>query len=276
MDVPHTPEERRRQHELVRERFTRTAEQFGQFSLSVRAVEAEHLARLAMPYVLSPPRATALDVACGPGTFTVAFASRVRRMIGLDLTPAFLPPAREAAARKGLRGVSFVCGQGESLPWRPATFDVVVTAYSLHHMAAPERVLAEMHRVLKPNGVLALADLMVPGDPDPQASAAHNAIEIARDASHVRTLFATDVRALIEGAGFSLRAVEVSERLRSFTGWMQIAGWRPGDAPFAEARRLMEVHQHEDRTGFLPRAIATGSGPDIEFIQTSLFVAAQK
>jgi ubiquinone/menaquinone biosynthesis C-methylase UbiE len=276
MTAPHTPEERRRQHELVRERFTRTVEQFGQFSLSVRAVEAERLARLAMPYVLSPARATALDVACGPGTFTLAFAPRVRRICGLDLTLAFLPKAREAAARKGILDVFLLCGQGEALPWRAASFDIVLTAYSLHHFAAPEKVLAEMHRVLKPNGVLALCDLIVPGNPDPQSSAANNAIEIARDASHVRTLFAQEVRALAEAAGFSLRSVEVSERLRSFTDWMQIAGWKPGDAPFAETRRLMEKHQHDDRSGFLPRAVATGQGPDIEFIQTSLFLAAQK
>jgi ubiquinone/menaquinone biosynthesis C-methylase UbiE len=256
------------QRDLVRARFTRTAEQFSSFSLSTRSAEAGRLVALAAPR----GDELALDLACGPGTFTRAFAPRVKFIHGLDITPALLARARAAAAKENLVNCVFECGDAYALPYAAAKFDLAACAYALHHMENPAAAMQELARVVRPGGRFALVDIVVPDGCDPAAA---NAIERARDVSHCSTFFREELHALCGAAGFRVLSSEPSERLRSFNDWMQIAGWLPGDAAYAATRRVMEADVSADRSGFLPRPAATPSA-DFEFIQPSLFVIAQK
>jgi len=261
------------QRDLVRERFTRTAQQFAKFSLASRAEEAARLAALAAPHGTE----RALDLACGPGTFSRAFAPRVKSLVGLDLTPALLEQARAAARAANLANFSFVLGDASALPMAGGAFDLVICAYSFHHFAEVKRAVAELSRVTRPGGRAAIADLIVPDDP--AAADLNNRIERARDASHVRTLAADEICALLEDAGFAVRASEISERPRSFDDWMRIAGWELRDPAYGETRRLMEFSIAGDAAGFHPRIAETvnsASLRDIEYIQTSLFVVADR
>ena len=259
------------QQDRVRERFTRTAEQFAKFSLSTRSEEAEKLATLALPLLRDATQAVALDVACGPGTFTRAFAQRVKLIHGIDLTAAMLDLARAAAEKEGLRNCVFERGDAAALPYEDARFDLGVCAYAFHHFADPAGAIRELARVLRPGGVGALVDMLVPNGADPDAA---NAIERARDASHETTFTAEELCTLMESAGPRVCVREVGTRERSFDDWMQIAGWQRGDAAYAEARRLMETHLERDTSGFAPRRIA--GSDDLAFTQTSLFVVAEK
>jgi ubiquinone/menaquinone biosynthesis C-methylase UbiE len=267
------PSAERKQRDLVRERFTRTAQQFAKFSLATRAEEAARLVALAAP------RGTerALDLACGPGTFTRAFAPRVKSLVGLDLTPALLDEARAASAAANLANLSFALGDASALPLANASFDLVICAYSFHHFAEAERVVAELARVTRVGGRAAIADLIVPDDR--AAADLNNRIERARDASHTRTLAAGELCALLEAAGFAVGASEIGERPRSFDDWMRIAGWEPGDPAYAETRRLMESSIAGDAAGFHPRVAETADSAgrrDITYVQTSLFVIADR
>ena len=266
----------RSQLDLVRERFTRTATEFADFSLAVRSAEAERLATLAAP----KDTEVALDLACGPGTFARAFARRVRWICGLDLTPALLERARRAAAADNLTNMLFVCGDAKSLPFAPGTFDVATCGYSLHHMTDPAAAVAELARVVHKGGRVALLDLIAPEE-SPRANA-NNDIERARDASHVSTLPASELAHLAKAAGFRITQRVIEERPRSFDDWMRIAGWKPGDAAYAEARRMMEASLEGDAAGFHPRisgaaaAGASQAAPELEFVQTSLFLIAER
>src|SRR2546425_3249371 len=91
----------REQLERIRERFTRTAQSFAQFALGARGEEAERLARMAVPELRDAAGAVALDLACGPGTFTRAFAARVRPVVCLNFTPALGSQAAEAMTPAG-------------------------------------------------------------------------------------------------------------------------------------------------------------------------------
>jgi ubiquinone/menaquinone biosynthesis C-methylase UbiE len=256
------------QRDLVRARFTRTAEQFASFSLSTRTAEADRLVALASPR----GDELALDLACGPGTFTCAFAPRVKLIHGLDITPALLDQARAAAAIKHLANCIFECGDAYSLPYAAAKFDLAACAYALHHMEDPAAAMKELARVVRPGGRLALVDIFVPDGCDPAAA---NAIERARDASHCSTLLREELLALCKAAGFRVSSSEPAERPRSFNDWMHIAGWRPSDPAYSATRRLMEADVSADRSGFRPRP-TTSSAADFEFIQPSLFVVAEK
>jgi len=266
----------REQLDRVRERFTRTAQQFAEFSLATRSAEAERLVSLAGPLETD----VALDLACGPGTFARAFAQRVKFIYGLDLTPALLRKAREATAAEGLSNVAFACGEATALPCSDASFDVVVCAYSFHHFANLASVLRELARVLRPGGRAAVVDLIAPGD-KAQAQA-NNRIEQVRDPSHARTLAATEISGLFGVAGFRILATETTERWRSYDDWMGIAGWEPGDPVYVETRRLLEASLPGDTAGFHPRLVRRAAGgagapqDDLQFVQTSFFIVATR
>ncbi len=275
------------QRDLVRARFTRTAQQFAKFSLSKRSVEADRLVALAAPR----GDELALDLACGPGTFTRAFARAVRAMHGLDITPALLDQARAAAKKENLANCIFECGDAYGLPYPAAKFDLASCAYTLHHLEKPAAAIAELARVVRPGGRIALVDLIVPDGADSHLA---NAIERARDASHTTTLRTHEIHALCTDAGFRVTSSETAERLRSFDDWMQIAGWHAGDPAYAATRRLLVADIPADRSGFHARLTLTdpchpersapqahevkdlSSSSDFEFIQTSLFLIAEK
>lgn len=263
---------KRTQSDLVQERFTRTAAQFATFSRAVRAAEATQLLEMARPLVGGAEAMRtfrALDVACGPGTFTLVFAPHVRRMTGLDITAAILEKARAAAAKENIGNVEWLLGNAEKLPWNDNSFDLVTTAYSLHHMEHAAQAVAEIARVLKPGGWFALVDIAVPEGFDAQVN---NAIEIARDASHVRTFTGAELQELARAAGLRVAAEEPGARPRSFDDWMQIAGWKRGDAAYVETRRLMEQNIPHDRSGFAPSCPSDAPDADLDWVQASCFL----
>ncbi len=268
----------REQLDRVRDRFTRTAREFARFALRARREEAERLTRLLLDDFPDAGRAVALDLACGPATFTRALAPRVRFVFGLDFTPAMLAEARAAAAAAELTTVAFACADASALPLADAALDLGVTGYSVHHFLRPERAITELARVLRHGGRAALADIVVPAGADGEAC---NRIERARDASHARTLDAAEIHALLEAARLRMLFSETGERQRQFNDWMQVAGWAPGAPAYDETRRLMLASMPADTAGFRPRCsigVAAGAREDdeIEFTQTTLFVVAEK
>jgi ubiquinone/menaquinone biosynthesis C-methylase UbiE len=101
-----------------------------------------------------------LDVACGTGR-TLAQIARAHprlRLYGLDLSPYYLQVARRVLA--DVADVSLVADNAERLPFRSGYFDVVTSVFLFHELPRPARraVLAEMHRVLRPGGLLVIED----------------------------------------------------------------------------------------------------------------------
>ena len=97
------------QHDKIRERFTETADIFARNTRRLRTEEAERLAERATAGLANADKLLAIDLACGPGTYTRPLAARVHRAIGADLTPAMVEKARAEAARDGITNIEFVC-----------------------------------------------------------------------------------------------------------------------------------------------------------------------
>jgi ubiquinone/menaquinone biosynthesis C-methylase UbiE len=255
----------------IRERFTATAEVFAESARTMRVEEGERLVELATSGLGRASEALAIDVACGPGTFTRPLASRVRRAVGVDLTPAMIEKARAEAARAGITNIDFVCGDIYALPFEDRVAGVVACGYAFHHMLEPQRALAEMSRVLRPGGRVAIADLIVRDGP---GGAIQNAIERARDPSHTNALTVTQFRTLVQDAGLRVLSEESRPRWYDFDLWMRNAGSVPGDATYVQVRRMLEEITAHDTSGLEPRhSEQTGS---IEFLHTVLLVAAEK
>ena len=256
------------QLDRIQDRFTRTAEAFSSFVLQQRAADVDRLADMARPKATD----RVLDAACGPGTYALRFAPRVRAVVGLDYTPAMLAKARATAIEGGLANTAFTRGDVTSIPFRNGSFEMVTCGFSIHHLAKPASAITEFTRVLSRGGRLALMDLIVP---EPGRPEANNRIEIARDPSHVHTHTQPELLRLVESAGLRVCAAERVENPRSFNHWMHVAGSEPCDAIYVETRRLIEATIDDDSAGFHPQRPAV-PGADFDYTQTSLYIIAEK
>ncbi len=104
-----------------------------------------------------PAGAHVLDVACGSGNLAIPLARRGCRVIGVDIAPNLLQQARERALAEALT-IQFDEGDAEQLPYAEEGFDAVVTMFGAMFAPRPEVVAAELARVLKPGGLLAMAN----------------------------------------------------------------------------------------------------------------------
>jgi SAM-dependent methyltransferase len=112
---------------------------------------------------IAPDGARVLEVGCGPGRLSVLLArDHGLDVTGLDLDPAMIERARANADRLSAGEVprpSFLVGDVASLAFPDGSFDVVVSTLSLHHWADPATGLAEIGRVLRPDGTALVWDL---------------------------------------------------------------------------------------------------------------------
>jgi len=94
-----------------------------------------------------------LDIGCGPGNFTFVLAEAGFNAIGLESYAALVELAREKRRAKRLANLAFRHGDlTDGAGIRDAAFDGVVSIHSLYAHPAPETVLKEAHRILKPGG----------------------------------------------------------------------------------------------------------------------------
>ncbi len=98
-----------------------------------------------------------LDAACGSGNLTIPAARAGARVTGFDLVPALLEVAAGRAVEDGL-SIRFDQGTVEELPYETASFDVVLSMFGVMFAARPERVVAELTRVTRAGGRVALAN----------------------------------------------------------------------------------------------------------------------
>ncbi|TQK50838.1 methyltransferase family protein [Streptomyces sp. SLBN-118] len=103
------------------------------------------------------PGARMLDVGTGPGTVAAAACARGATVAAVDAEPSMVELATRAAPAADV-GVAAL----PELPFADAEFDAVVANFVLNHVGRPKIALAELRRVVKPNGLIALTIWAVP------------------------------------------------------------------------------------------------------------------
>jgi ubiquinone/menaquinone biosynthesis C-methylase UbiE len=183
----------------IQAQFTQQADTFGQ----VRAHSSSELMQTLL--TLAEPAASdvALDVACGPGIVTCAFAPHVGRITGQDIVAAMLEQARARQTAARLTNVEWLESDAGRLPFDAASIDLVLTRFSVHHFMHPQVNIAEMRRVCKPSGRVVIMD----ASPTPEHGPGYDAFELLRDPSHARALPEAELVATCERSG--LRVVKV-------------------------------------------------------------------
>ena len=101
-----------------------------------------------------------LDLGAGPGTLLVEVKRLFpeARVIGVDPSKHMLSIARRNAESAGFADIETMLGMAEEISVDPATVDLLVARFSLHDWDDAEKGLSEIHRVLKPDGKLAIID----------------------------------------------------------------------------------------------------------------------
>ncbi|MCE8001659.1 class I SAM-dependent methyltransferase [Billgrantia ethanolica] len=100
-----------------------------------------------------------LDVACGTGNLAIPAARAGASVTGIDIADNLIEQARTRARTEGL-DIHFEVDDAESLAQPDAAFDVVVSMYGAMFAPRPERAAAEMVRVCRPGGTIAMANWM--------------------------------------------------------------------------------------------------------------------
>jgi ubiquinone/menaquinone biosynthesis C-methylase UbiE len=260
-------------HDKVLERFTETADVFSRNVRRTRSEEAEELAARATAGLTNAKQLLAIDLACGPGTYTRPLAARVRHAIGADLTPAMVEKARAEAARDGVTNIEFVRADIYALPFADGVAGIVSCGYAIHHMTEPARALAEMVRVLQPGGRVAITDIIIPEGGDAEFQ---NHVERVRDPSHTTTQSAANFRALAQNAGLRIVSENLHDHWLDFDIWMGNAGkLAPGDPVYAQIRAMLESRIGNDTSGFHPRHSEKSAG-GLEFMHTVSLLVAEK
>jgi ubiquinone/menaquinone biosynthesis C-methylase UbiE len=137
------------------------------YDLGVRVTMRERLWRpLIVDAVAAADPQVVVDVGCGTGTLTIPLAARLpdARVVGVDGDGEVLALA---LAKPGATRVEWLKGLADELPLGDAEADVAVTSLVFHHLplATKRKALAEMRRVLRPDGSLIVADWAKPQDP---------------------------------------------------------------------------------------------------------------
>jgi ubiquinone/menaquinone biosynthesis C-methylase UbiE len=191
------------------------------------------------------PDAIVLDLGCGGGHVAFRLAGLVGTVVAYDLSAPMLDTVAAEAQRRGLDNIVTKQGAAETLPCPSAAFDVVATRYSAHHWGRFADGLAQMRRVVKPDGLALFMDVVSPGVP--LLDTWLQTLELLRDPSHVRNASVAEWRATLAAAGFAVDDV-VTYRLRlEFGSW--IARMRTPDVQVAAIRALharapAEVRDH--------------------------------
>jgi SAM-dependent methyltransferase len=140
------------------------------------------------------PDMIVLDVACGAGHVAEQAAPHVRQVVGIDLTPALLEVGAERLREAGITNVLLEEGNAAELLFLDASFDLVVCRGALHHFPRPERPVAEMARVCRPEGRVVVGDMVVTSA---EARDRFDELHRSLDPSHARTLLEAELADLL-------------------------------------------------------------------------------
>jgi ubiquinone/menaquinone biosynthesis C-methylase UbiE len=187
-----------------------------------------------------------LDVATGAGHTALAFAPHVATVAATDLTFEMLGQTRRLAAERGVENAFIIQNDAQRLPFGTGRFDLVTCRIAPHHFPDIGAFVLEAARVLRPGGLLAVADNAVPDTRlrgkkrrlADEAAAYINAFDALRDPGHVRALGMNEWQGHYAAAGLQLLQSETFRKVIDFESW--VARMRVADVDRLRLRAMLQ------------------------------------
>jgi SAM-dependent methyltransferase len=161
--------------------------------------------------------ARVLDLGCGGGHVSYRAAPHVAEVIACDVTQSMLDAVKATAAERGLFNITVRQAAAEALPFPTGSFDAVLCRFTAHHWQNLEAGLQEARRVLKPGGRGVFIDTVAPADR--VLDSYLQAIELLRDASHVRNYTTAELVSALSRAGFAVNGITMRRLRMEFPVW---------------------------------------------------------
>ncbi len=219
-----------------------------------------------------PTGLRALDIGTGLGVLAVMLAEEgAVVVIGVDISPGMLEQAeylRLSHPSAATERISYRLAPAQELPFSDESFDLATCRLLLNHARTPERIVKEAVRVLKPGGILLMAELLSVDNPVKRAT--QNAIEERRNPSHVAARSADQYAKLVTDAGMQIVAKQAVSLERNLDEWL--AAYRTDKADGAVVREMMEAGLETDAAGINARR----RGNTIDFVQRMVYMKAVK
>ncbi|MFD2551918.1 bifunctional demethylmenaquinone methyltransferase/2-methoxy-6-polyprenyl-1,4-benzoquinol methylase UbiE [Bizionia sediminis] len=107
---------------------------------------------------------TVLDIATGTGDLAIMLAeTNAKKIVGFDISSGMLEIGKQKVAHKNLSNtVDMVLGDSENMPFEDNSFDAITVAFGIRNFETLEKGLAEIYRVLKPNGTFVILETSMP------------------------------------------------------------------------------------------------------------------
>ena len=182
-----------------------------------------------------------LDLGCGGGHVSYRAAPHVGDVVACDVTQGMLDVVERTAVERGLRNITVRQAAAERLPFDDASFDGVLCRFTTHHWQDMEAGLREARRVVKANGLAFFMDVVAP--PDRAFDTHLQAVEVLRDASHVRDYSVAEWLSALARAGFAIESVTTRRLRMIFAAWIARTRTTP---EMASAIRLFQAGVSED------------------------------
>jgi ubiquinone/menaquinone biosynthesis C-methylase UbiE len=230
------------QSEVVQQQFGSTAPAYLSSAVHATGADLEAAAQIASRF----QQPAVLDLGCGAGHLSFAMAPFAGAVTAYDLSEQMLSVVAQSAAARGLGNVRCMQGRAEQLPFDADSFDMVATRFSAHHWADVPAAIAEAKRVLRPGGVLLVIDIVAPENP--LHDTVLQAVELLRDASHVRDYRVSEWARMFGDAGLGHTTVREWRLKMVFDEW--IARMRTPPVREAAVRSLLDSADAETAAWF--------------------------
>lgn len=191
-----------------------------------------HLTRAVFEAAGPVPGRTVLDVGCGTGDLAARLTRAGARVCAVDVCRAGLDRASRRLHDRALTAF----GDGESLPFRDGSFDLISSVLVLHYFRRPARAVREIRRILRPGGRLLLADRIAAESL--ALRRLHHRLERLRNAATHRLRSARGIEALLSAAGFRILTRSDHERSDTVERWLRGVGAARARRVEAELTRL--------------------------------------
>lgn len=176
--------------EIIRKQFNKQAEKFARFELT----RNETIFKFITDFCEFSEHDTLLDVACGSGAFAIFCASKLKHVVGIDISDELIRYAKNHVAAGKLSNIDFFCGDVEKTSFPDSSFSITSCRSAFHHMDNCDRVLKEMARCVNSGGKICIQDMTAYQQDN--VNEFFEEMEKEIDLSHFRALTSKEIQGL--------------------------------------------------------------------------------